>query len=447
MSIQPYDEWYHAGTLRPAVASLCRRTGVKVASPTAECVAALTCRPLGDATRVLPLPLVLADDEYTRVIVPGVMQRARALQSLFHDLFAGERALVGRSRLVGDGLIECATAGEGCTVEEISQLWHGRSLSEVRFVYGPDLMRDDGGSWVVLEDNIGCVGGVGDGWPILAAYLGASGASLHESVWPRDELGSAVRALVDDVGITSDEGDILGLPGEPAGGALLDDDRSVERKASALARLGVRIGGSAGHFDEAPSAVVNLGGTMSPDFRRLGGRWFGEHRVATLGAPGVGVLSSKAFLPIVDDVIRVVLGEEPLLLTAPTRPVAVSSRDVIGSLAGVVKRINGCGGSEVLFLADHDVDEVPRLRDLVASWGEGGAVWQQFVTGSVIPAAGPRSWQAFRVELRPIAYVVGAARVVVADVPVGRAMSTLGDRRGNLTRGAHYLPVLREPVP
>lgn len=419
-------------------------------SPTAECVARLTDRPLSDATRILPLPLVLADDEYTNVIVPGIVQRARALQILFHDLFAGDRTLAQGKHLVGDSLIVRACAGEGSTVDDISRLWRGRSLAEVRFVYGPDLMRDDTGNWLVLEDNIGCVGGVGDGWPVLAAYLDASGVSLHESVWPRDELESAVRAFVDDIGITPGAGDIVGLPGEAAAGALLGDDRSVERKATALAKLGLRIGGSAAserRSDGAPSAVVNLGGTMSPDFRRLEGRWFAEHRVPTLGAPGVGVLSSKILLPIVDDVIRAVFGEEPLLPTAPTTPVAVSAREAIGPLAGVVKRINGCGGSEVLFVADYDEDEVPRLRDLVASWGEGGSVCQQFVTGSVIPAAGPGSWQAFRIELRPIAYVVGAAKVVVADVPVGRATSTLGDRRGNLTRGAHYLPVLREPVP
>jgi hypothetical protein len=50
------------------------------------------------------------------------------------------------------------------------------------------------------------------------------------------------------------------------------------------------------------------------------------------------------------------------------------------------------------------------------------------------------------VEIRPVSYVLGWADVHVAEQPVAKVVSDLDPRRlNNISQGACYAPVLREP--
>jgi uncharacterized circularly permuted ATP-grasp superfamily protein len=176
--------------------------------------------------------------------------------------------------------------------------------------------------------------------------------------------------------------------------------------------------------------------------RTVVGPLFARESIAMVNGPGLGIVASKALLPFSSDLIRHYLDEEPLLASPPTELIdrLPDARD------GVVKRVDGCEGTEVYFLVDHGGPRRSELAQLVDAWGPAGAVCQAQVEPSKLPAAGPGSWVWFRVELRPITYVLGVGDIHVSNTPIGRASLNLGERRGNLTRGAQSLAVLREAL-
>src|SRR5262245_58548333 len=85
-----YEEAFTpSGQLRPAYAALCDLWGWDPLQPSLAVAEQLRDRPLGDDTRILPLPWAIDDAEYEVVIRPGVAQRARALQMFFADVVLG----------------------------------------------------------------------------------------------------------------------------------------------------------------------------------------------------------------------------------------------------------------------------------------------------------------------------------------------------------------------
>ena len=437
-----YDEMYdEAGGLRPAVAALQRRTPTCVDRPRPECLEALQATGETHGVSILPLPLVLADAEYRDVIAPGVEQRARMLQLLFHDLFAGSATILQEGPLDA-AFIERLVAQHGWTVADVQAMWRGKQVADVRFVYGPDLVRSPKGEWLVLEDNIGCIGGVGTANVVLDAYVAASGAVVDPARPAGDDLSSAIAAFLD----AAPDGPVVGFAGQAPASVVLEHDHETERKRATLARLGVRVvdlhDESLGADGAVPSAIVNLGGTLAAAMRTVVGPLCARRSIAMINGPGIGIVASKALLPFGAALIRHYLDEEPLLGSPPTELIdqLPDARD------GVVKRVDGCEGTEVYFLVDHQGPRRSQLARLVDSWGPAGAVCQEQVEPSKLPVAGPGSWVWFRVELRPVTYVLGAERPHVSEVPMGRASLNLGERRGNLTRGAHHLAVLREAL-
>ena len=94
-----------------------------------------------------------------------------------------------------------------------------------------------------------------------------------------------------------------------------------------------------------------------------------------------------------------------------------------------MKRTDGCEGSDVDFVHGDDPADRVRIEELAVRWGRSGGVVQAFVEPSRLPVGGSTSWCWFRVELRPITYVIDAGCALVGEVPVGRAALNLGDRR------------------
>lgn len=122
------------------------------------------------------MPRMISAEEYDSVLKPGVDQRARAIRAFLKDHFSGLKAytrrnvipesvvqkLIHRSQEAGfDGLVNATT---------------------ISFFYGPDIIRDAQGTWRVIEDNPGFIGGIGD------LRLAQSFLTQH---FP--ELGKAIR--------------------------------------------------------------------------------------------------------------------------------------------------------------------------------------------------------------------------------------------------------------
>ena len=360
--------------------------------------------------RILPVPLALDVGEIA-AIRRGVAQRALALQAFFGDLAIGTASA---SAADGD-VVERVAATEAGSLARLRRTWAGRAREEIRFVYGPDLARAPDGGWVVLEDNVGCVGGVADAFFVARAYARAAGmpepdpasSDLGRAVdrW-RVLLGGAVRHRL---AATCGCG-----PGRPI---RIDEDR---RRAQLLGVAGVAVGSAADLA--AAGAIANFESPRA---------WSGP---ALLNAPGTGLLGNKALLPFVDELIRQHCGEEPLLPSAET---FVLRDDALPGADWVVKTATGSGGGGVHVLGACTADELAAVRAQIRAAGPCGTVAQRWVDCSTLPG------EPSRIELRPVAYVLGAGEALVGRQLVGKAVAA-GDRTAlnNVSRGARYVAVL-----
>jgi hypothetical protein len=276
----------------------------------------------------------------------------------------------------------------------------------------------------VIEDNVGCVGGIADAYFVTRAY--AREAGLPEADPASADLVRALarwRALLGD----PPDGWLAATRGCGPGDAAVrvEEDR---RRAELLDLAGARMldGASvpSGTDPDPPTAIANFGALprTADDAPRL------------LNSPGTGLLGDKALLPYVDEMIRRTSGDEPLLRSAPTR----LQRD--GALPEprtdwVVKTATGVGGDGVHVLGTRDADDGARAS--IHAAGPCGTVAQRWIDCSTLPC-GPS-----RIELRPIAYVVGRDEVFVGEQLVGKAVPA-ADRwaLNNVSRGARYVAVL-----
>jgi hypothetical protein len=115
----------------------------------------------------------------------------------------------------------------------------------------------------------------------------------------------------------------------------------------------------------------------------------------------------------------------------------------------VLKKSNGCQGKEVFFLDEMSDVERLALEAGLSKWGASErAVLQRRVSASFLPVTPGAAWHRFQVELRPVVFVLGDSVLLVSEHPSARASSNLDGRGlGNMSQGAHYLSVIREPTP
>lgn len=446
-----YNEIYDdAGTKRPAYAALEARTRVNVTEPPAQLAEALARRGIVGREGIHPIPLVIDQDEYSDVLVPGVLQRAFALQELFADIALGSGEIV-RSGLLSEEDLRNILLSEGIDYQSLRRLWQGQGLDQITFVYGPDLVRDQHGCWIVLEDNIGCVGGVGDGRAILDTYLAATGIQAYPDLPRVSDLEQAIRTFLCRVGVAPGGDGVFGIPGTAALGSDSVYDYETSLKSGVLQSIGVVVTQPSELFERLAngsvylSALINLSATLTREYRRLASLLFQKRGIPLFGAPCVGLVASKSFHALGGALASLYLHEEFLLTTPHTRLL----RDVPTTLPrrGVLKRSSGCEGAEVFFL-DEIVDNNARcaLLKSVSDWGRCGAVIQERKARSVLKPAHTPPALAASVEVRPIAYVLGWRTAVVGAVVTARAVCCGGEPRGNISRGAQFLPLLREVV-
>jgi uncharacterized circularly permuted ATP-grasp superfamily protein len=319
-------------------------------------------------------------------------------------------------------------------------------------VYGPDLAREPGGCWVVLEDNVGCVSGCADTFYVYEAYRSATALS-EGTIYPPD-LSFAVSRWLESLGLSPHEPGVLALLSD---GDYLDvylptrfeeDDRRIRL----LERLGIQVVDDDGferlcRVSAPPKAVVNIGVPSSRTWSLTLNIAFGRLKIPILNAPGTSVLGNKALLPFVGDMVRFYCHEDPILQVPPT----ILLRD--GLLPSdldrwVVKMAAGCRGSGVFILRAQAPDSVDGIRTLIRnSWPNQAAVAQRHFELSRLPTAAGRGGPTYRLEVRALAYVLGWQDVFVGERSLGKLVSSSNPGGlNNVACGGSYIPVIRELV-
>ena len=88
-----------------------------------------------------------------------------------------------------------------------------------------------------------------------------------------------------------------------------------------------------------------------------------------------------------------------------------------------------------------------RLVDNLSARGTASAVLQERVSASFVPVNFGHAPQLYQIELRPLVFVLGDGVCVVGENASGRTFCvTNGFGAGNMSQGAQYLPVIREPT-
>jgi uncharacterized circularly permuted ATP-grasp superfamily protein len=141
-----------------------------------------------------------------------------------------------------------------------------------------------------------------------------------------------------------------------------------------------------------------------------------------VNAPGSGIADDKLVHARVDELVRLYLGQEPLLPSVPSR--AVGPDDRLDDL--VVKPRGEMGGEGVVIWRDVDEDTRERVRARIAA-EPGGWIGQELVQLSVHPTVVDARLEPRHVDLRPYALLSGEG---VRLLPAG--ISRVALERGSL---------------
>jgi carboxylate-amine ligase len=451
----PYDEALAAnGRYRPAYEALRRQLGWDPLCPPTAVVERLSGQPLGDDHKLVPVPLAVPDSEY-RQIQAGVAQRARALQMFFADVFLGDGRYLRSGTKLSETLLDDILASVEASLPQLRQWWTGHNRETLRFVYAPDLLREPSGRWVVIEDNVGCVGGCADSYFALEAYRQATGLSGEPLFCP--DLSHAVRLWLDTLGLAPGDAGIVAMLGD--GNALaayrpkrFEEDR---RRIQLVRQLGIR------NIDDTEfericqgpeprarlKAIVNLGVPSRKTWWLIHDVAFNQLRVPLLNSPGTLLLGHKCFLPFVEEMINFYCEEESILGSPPTR--LLQDGRLPDDLDNwVLKTATGCQGDGVFVLKFQPPVRLEELMGLVqGSWPKKPVIAQRYVEPSRLCVVGPFGSDIYDVELRALAYVIGWQNVFVGECSIGKLVLTGNNKRvQTVFSGGFYGPVIREPM-
>ena len=380
------------------------------------------------------LPRLIPRDEWTH-LETGLSQRVRALDMFIADIY-GER------RSVADGAVPNALVS---TCEGYVREMVGVRPPLGRFVHvaGIDLVRDGGGVWRVLEDNLRCPSGlsyvvqnrafmrrafpeaftdhhvepVGHAPFLLLSALMAAAPEGRES--PRVVVltpGPANAAYYEHSFLAQQ----MGVPLVEGRDLVVRDRRVYVRTTAGRERVDViyrRI--DDGFLDPASlrtDSLLGVAGLMQS---------VREGKVAVCNAIGTGVADDKAVYAYVPGLIRYFLEEEPILQQVPTylldreeeREYVLANLDKL-----VVKAVDGAGGYGMLIGPHATPGERQAFARRVTD-NPRGYVAQETVNLSRAPVLVGDRFQARHVDLRP--FVVYGDKPVV--VPGGLTRVALRD--------------------
>ena len=345
-----------------------------------------------------PVPRVIGAAEWD-ALAAGLAQRVRALDAWCRDVY-GPRAIVR------DGVVPARVIETSDTLEPRVQglelpLWVG--------VAGLDVVREPGGGFLVLEDNLRTPSG-------MAYLLAARAVSLRllepgEPPRPLDDLTALFWSALEGA---------AGRPGRPRAAVLTDGLANAayweHRRVAEL--LGVPL---IEPHELDPGAVDVIyrrtdGDRLADPVGRLLAEPWLAGRLALVNAFGTGVGDDKLAHAYVEDMVRYYLGEEPLVRSVRTydlgrTEVLEEALDRLEEL--VVKPRAGFGGEGVVICPHAERADVERVRARVAAAPE-DFVAQELIVLSCHATVIDGGLEPRHVDLRPFVFLGpdGAAGVL-----------------------------------
>ena len=371
------------------------------------------------------LPRIIPADEWDEV-ERGVAQRVTALNRFLEDLYVGEQAAV-HDGVVPRWLIHSA---EGFRPEAfgIAVPHAARCL-----VSGVDLVRDDQGTYRVLEDNLRNPSGISYVLENRAAMTRVlPQAFAQERVRPVDHYGPMLlralrevappaagehpRAVVLTPGVYNSAyfehaflARQMGIELVEGRDLVVDEHVVYLRSTRGLQRVDVIYRRIDDEFLDPvvfrPDSTLGVPGLLSA--ARAG-------NVTVVNALGNGVADDKAVYAFVPDMIRYYLGEEPILPNVDTYLLwdAEQRAEVLDRLGElVVKPVAASGGYGMLIGPAAEEDEIERFRELVTA-DPRGYIAQEVVQLSRHPTLTGGRVAGRHVDLRPFAIAGETVEVV-----------------------------------
>lgn len=434
-----------------------------------------------------PFPRVLTETEF-QFLRGGVEQRARAILAFLHNYCTnGQRW----KRVMPEAVLS-----------SIIHRHHRENLlrnidpERIAFPYGPDIIRDPAGRWKIVEDSAGIIGGLGDllhGHRVLYRLMPEFRGILRKNSVINDPLnfyGELARYFSEKA--REHDGEPLlyfrAFQDEP--------DQETRRLAHAFAQVGIESTTDSNHlrrvitkegkrggiflrtkngakrigallFREAPEQVGNRGLRLavrnphawSPKLRmrrlcRALTQSFGisplqsallRGQAWTNFCPGIQFVNDKVFGLYVDEMIRCLLRETPLLESITAKALGVragngswrADRGLLTALRRdrgryVVKRVDEDGGSGVWIGRKESRHSLEKLIAGLREEPEKFIV-QEFRHLSVLDNR--------IVDLRLHAHVDGE-RILVSNTPWGRANWVRGNGKVNIGSKGFTSPVV-----
>jgi carboxylate-amine ligase len=357
----------------------------------------------------------------------GAAQRARALNAFLADVYSA----TSQPSIVADGIIPQrvvqSVPGYRPAAAGLAPGGHPRAT-----VHGLDLLTDQDGHWVVLEDNLQVPSGLGytlaNRRSLAAAFPELIGTV--PGVRSPEVIGSLLRRALMDAApprCQRSEPQVVVLSDGPVNSAWYEH-------RTLAAEMGVPVV----HPDDlvadgdsvAARTATGLWG-IDVVYRRLGNdELLGETRAGELlrtaaaagtvsiaNAPGNGVADDKAVYAFVGPMIRYYLGEEPVfadvgtwVLGEPDQYAAVRGR--MGEL--VIKPVDGSGGEGVMIGPELTKAQIAQLEEHVAQ-APHRFIAQEVIRFSTHPTLSGSHLRPRHVDLR--LFVLSGAETVV--VPAG----------------------------
>jgi len=358
-----------------------------------------------------PVPRLLTATEGS-VLRTGLAQRVRALNAFVLDAYGNRR--ICAAGVMDERVIDGAEGYE----PDLRGRWPDAVVPIG--IAGLDLVRDERGELLVLEDNVRMPSGY--------AYAATANAVLDDvlpdDLVAREDAGPGLLAALRETLEPSDDGVTVVLGDGPDGSAAFEHEATADALGVPLVTLDdlhARRGGV--HFRDEQGGLQRVAcvyrrcgqerlrhedGTTTALSDTLLRPWL-SGQVQVVNAFGTGVADDKLSHAYVEEMVRFYLGEEPILRSVPTLDLADEDRRATvldGLREHVVKPRGGYGGNGVVVCGDATDDDVRSVDEDIRR-DPSAFVAQRTIALSQHPTIIDGRFAPRHVDLRPFVFVSG----------------------------------------
>lgn len=397
--------------------------------------------------RIFPfdlIPRIIPSQEW-EVIESGLTQRVRALNLFLHDIYHD-------ARIVGRGMIPAAMVyGAKHFLREMVGLDVPRNIYV--HVTGTDIIRDQEGTYFVLEDNLRSPSGVSymlenrqtmkKMFPVLFGGYGVRSIDHYpqellrtlQAAAPGEKRHPTVVLLTPGIYNSayyehSFLAKQMGIEIVEGRDLIVTDNNVYMRTTRGLRQVDVIYRRIDDDFLDPlafrQDSTLGVAGLLNA---------YRAGSVALANAPGTGVADDKAIYPFVPDMIRFYLGEEPILNNIPTY-LAMNDGDrkfILDHLDSlVVKSVNESGGYGMLIGPHASRSEREQFRDRITA-GPRNYIAQPTISLSRHPTAVGGGIRGCHIDLRP--YILSGESITIVPGGLTRVALRPGSLVVNSSQG------------